>query len=126
MRNGIAQHSKKRASLERQYRTVLQEIYEERDHCCAGCGTWSGRITPSHRVPRNRRIDLLTDKRNIDWMCDGCHELVEIGHYDKLDNGEDIVAYIREVDEEYYQIKISKREQNGNTKELRDPDWTPW
>lgn len=95
----------KRAAIESDYRKVKSEIMEERDHCCAGCETWQGSITFSHRIPRSRRRDLIAEKENIDLMCPECAEKVETGKYKELQNGDSILEYIEIVDPEYYFIK---------------------
>lgn len=103
----MKQFSKKRASIETEYRKVKSQIMEEREPCCAGCGTFSGSITFSHRIPRSRRVDLIATKENIDLMCDGCAEHVEAGRYDKLINGQEILNYIELADNEFFHIKTT-------------------
>lgn len=90
------------------YVQLLEEM-NEKDHCCAGCDAWGVKLTPSHRIPRSRNLALLSDPRNVDWMCHRCHDLVEIGHYDELICGIEIVDYIMEVDYEFYCLKAFKR-----------------
>lgn len=99
-------HTPKRAALERAYRKVKEQIMSDRPHCCAGCGTYSGRITFSHRIPRSRNIQLLVDPDNIDLMCTDCHEKVETGRYDELANGDEVRAYIERVDPEFFCLKV--------------------
>ena len=99
-------HTKKRAALEREYQKVKSEIMQNRPHCCAGCGTWSGWITFSHRIPRSRNIQLLPDPNNIDLMCQLCHDKVETGRYSELLNGEEIREYIGRVDPEFFCLKV--------------------
>lgn len=109
-------HTPQRASIEREYRKVKKEIHDEmiEDNgyiFCRGCGTTSGRITWSHRIPRSRRTDLIPDPNNIDPMCYSCHDKVEAGKYGELDNGAEIVAYIEKNEPELLELK-SLRAQN--------------
>lgn len=94
-----------RGKIERAYQKVKAEIMKEREPCCAGCETYQGSRTFSHRIARSRRRDLIADKRNIDIMCPDCAAHVEAGRYNELINGQEILDYILEVDEEYYFIK---------------------
>lgn len=101
----IKKFSTKRAALERKYRALQQEIFEEREPVCAGCNRGDLRLTFSHRIPRSRNIELLIDKDNIDLMCHGCHEKVELGRFDELMNGEEIKEYLMRTDLVYYNLK---------------------
>lgn len=95
-----------RARIERQYHEALRGILEQRPYECAGCEL-NHHLTPSHRIPRSRRRDLIADPENIDLMCPTCHDHVETGRYDLLANGSDILEYLERVDEEYYHIKTT-------------------
>lgn len=97
----------KRAQIERDYQRVKSQIMEERELCCAGCESYQGQRTFSHRIARSRRRDLIADKRNIDIMCATCADHVEAGRYHQLKNGQEILDYILEVDKEYYFIKTT-------------------
>lgn len=103
-------HTKKRAAIEREYVKAKAEIMEEREPSCEGCGTYSGSITFSHRIPRSRRRDLIADKDNIDLMCPSCHEHVEAGRYQELANGEAIMKYIIQMEPELIEIKKLRRD----------------
>lgn len=100
----------KRAALEREYKKVQCQIFEERGNYCEGCGRNGLHISFSHRIPRSRRLDLMCDPENIDLMCLGCHDKVETGHFDELANGDEILAYIELQDPELYELKIAKIE----------------
>lgn len=109
-------HTPKRASIEREYKKAKRQIHDQmiEDNgyvYCRGCGTTSGRITWSHRIPRSRRTDLIPDPNNIDPMCHSCHDKVEAGRYEELDNGAEIVAYIAKNEPELLELK-SLRAQN--------------
>ena len=44
---------------------VYDEIALEREHKCTGCGRYDVPLSHSHLIPRSRRKDLITNKRNI-------------------------------------------------------------
>lgn len=108
-------HTAKRAATEKLYREAKKQIHDEMIDdsgyvYCRGCGTTTGRITWSHRIPRSRRPDLIADKDNIDPMCDQCHEWVEAGEYDQLANGKEIQLYIAEMEPELIEIKELRKD----------------
>jgi len=103
--------SKKQEKIKRELRKIYHDILLERN-CCAGCGQ-HGNAVPlsfSHIIPRSRRGDLVTDRRNITLHClsmgerKGCHEMWEGIERDKLLDYFHNLAYIKEVDLEYYYI----------------------
>jgi 5-methylcytosine-specific restriction endonuclease McrA len=103
--------SKKQDKIKRQLNKIYSEILLERN-TCSGCGQ-SGYAVPlsfSHIIPRSRRGDLVTDRRNITLHClsigerKGCHEIWESRDRDKLLDYFSNLAYIKEVDKEYYYI----------------------
>lgn len=104
--------SKKQEKIKRELRKIYHEILLE-SNCCAGCGQ-HGNAVPlsfSHIIPRSRRSDLVTDRRNITLHClsigerTGCHTLWESAkdRHKLLDYFSNL-AYIKEVDQEYYYI----------------------
>jgi 5-methylcytosine-specific restriction endonuclease McrA len=103
--------SKKQDKIKRQLNKIYNEILLERN-TCSGCGK-HGNAVPlsfSHIIPRSRRGDLITDRRNITLHClsmgerKGCHEIWESRDRDKLLDYFSNLAYIKEVDKEYYYI----------------------
>ena len=103
--------SKKQDKIKRQLNKIYHEILLERN-TCSGCGK-HGNAVPlsfSHIIPRSRRGDLVTDRRNITLHClsigerKGCHEIWESRDRDKLLDYFSNLAYIKEVDKEYYYI----------------------
>ena len=103
--------SKKQDKIKRQLNKIYHEILLERN-TCSGCGQ-HGNAVPlsfSHIIPRSRRRDLVTDRRNITLHClsigerKGCHEIWESRDRDKLLDYFSNLAYIKEVDKEYYYI----------------------
>jgi 5-methylcytosine-specific restriction endonuclease McrA len=95
--------SKKQSLVNRKLKKIYEEIYSERGHYCTGCGT-SDSLTHSHIIPRSRRADLTTDKRNITYHCLSCHNKWEGKQRVELMDYERNMAYIKEVDKEYYYL----------------------
>lgn len=104
--------SKKQDKIKRQLNKIYHEILLERNSC-SGCGK-HGLVVPlsfSHIIPRSRRRDLVTDRKNITLHCltyngrRGCHDMWESAkdRHKLLDYFSNL-AYIKEVDEEYYYI----------------------
>ena len=103
--------SKKQEKIKRELRKIYHEILLEKNSC-SGCGM-NGNAVPlsfSHIIPRSRRSDLVTDRRNITLHClsfgerTGCHTIWESINKDTLLDYFYNLAYIKEVDEEYYYI----------------------
>ena len=103
--------SKKQDKIKRKLNKIYHEILLERN-TCSGCGK-HGNAVPlsfSHIIPRSRRGDLVTDRRNITLHClsmgerKGCHEIWESIERHKLLDYFTNLAYIKEVDLEYYYI----------------------
>ena len=95
--------SKKQSLVNRKLKKIYEEIYSERGHYCTGCGT-SDILTHSHIIPRSRRADLTTEKRNITYHCLSCHNKWEGKQRVELMDYERNMEYIKEVDKEYYYL----------------------
>ena len=100
--------SDKQKNIKRRLAVIYNELSEERGHYCTGCGR-TGNLSHSHLIPRSRRKDLVTDKRNITYHCvigpngtKGCHQLWESKERVKLLDYHKNMEYILEVDTEYY------------------------
>ena len=100
--------SEKQKKENRLLSIIYNQIAEERGHYCTGCGK-TGNLSHSHLIPRSRRKDLITDKRNITYHCvigpngtKGCHQLWESKERTKLLDYHKNMEYILEVDTEYY------------------------
>jgi hypothetical protein len=100
--------SDKQKKEKRRLSIIYNEIAEERGHYCTGCGRTTN-LSHSHIIPRSRRKDLVTDKRNITYHCivgpngtKGCHQLWESKERTKLLDYCKNMEYILEVDTEYY------------------------
>ena len=99
--------SDKQKKEKRRLTIIYNEIADERGHYCTGCGR-STNLSHSHLIPRSRRKDLVTDKRNITYHClsigehKGCHDMWETKERDKLLDYCKNMEYILEVATEYY------------------------
>ncbi len=85
--------SSKQSKINKELKRVYKEISQERGHYCSGCGRSDVPLSHSHLIPRSRRPDLQTDKRNITYHClsmggsngrKGCHEIWEGINRDRL------------------------------------------
>tara|TARA_R100001440_G_C2472312_1_gene111866 strand:+ start:161 stop:505 length:345 start_codon:yes stop_codon:yes gene_type:complete len=107
--------SQKQSVVNRELKKVYKEIAEERGRYCTGCGRRDLALSHSHIIPRSRRPDLVTDKRNITYHCldsidvngksrRGCHTIWEgVERYQLLDYMNNM-NYIMNVDLEYYNL----------------------
>jgi len=99
--------SDKQKKEKRKLSIIYNQIAEERGHYCTGCGRTTN-LSHSHLIPRSRRKDLVTDKRNITYHClsigehKGCHDMWETKERVKLLDYCKNMEYILEVDTEYY------------------------
>ena len=104
----MKQVSKKQSTINRELTKVYKEIANERGHYCTGCGRSDVPLSHSHIIPRSRRADLVTDKKNITYHCldtngrKGCHTMWEGIERDKLLDYQRNMEYILENDTEYY------------------------
>ena len=100
--------SSKQSKINKELKRVYREISQERGHYCSGCGRSDVPLSHSHIIPRSRRPDLQTDKRNITYHClsmgerKGCHDIWEGINRDRLIDYHKNMEYILEVDPEYY------------------------
>tara|TARA_Y100000361_G_scaffold135283_1_gene135051 strand:- start:632 stop:970 length:339 start_codon:yes stop_codon:yes gene_type:complete len=102
--------SKKQSQVKRKLNKIYKEIANERGAYCTGCGSSIYPLSHSHIIPRSRRPDLVTDKRNITYHCmdtidrKGCHNIWESRERYKLLDYHKNLEYIKEIDTEYYYI----------------------
>lgn len=102
--------SDKQKKEKRRLSIIYNEIAEERGHYCSGCGRSDVPLSHSHLIPRSRRPDLITDKRNITYHClsmggtVGCHDKWEGNQRVELLDYQSNMEYIKEVDKEYYYL----------------------
>ena len=78
---------------------------------CTGCGTTSN-LQHSHLIPRSKRRDLVTVRKNITFHCgDKCHPIWEHGTIEEkkeLHDFEKSMEYIKGADFKYYQLLMLK------------------
>lgn len=102
--------SKKQSKTIKELNKVYKEIEDEREHKCSGCGRYDVPLSHSHLIPRSRRKDLITDKRNITYHCltigtrRGCHDIWESKDKDMLLDYFYNMNMIKELDKEYYHL----------------------
>jgi len=102
--------SQKQSVVNGDLKKVYKEIAKERGHYCTGCGRRDLPLSHSHIIPRSRRPDLVTDKRNITYHCldtngrKGCHTIWEGVERFKLLDYMKKMEYISEVDSEYFHL----------------------
>ena len=110
--------SKKEQTQKRKLKKVYKEIAEERGHYCTGCGRSDVPLRHSHLIPKSRRKDLETDKRNITYHCldmgerKGCHTIWESKDRCMLLDYHKNLEKILEMDVEYYYLISDIFEQN--------------
>lgn len=113
LKTNIKQVSSKQSKINIQLCQVYQEITQERDEICQGCGKKLP-LSFSHTISRKKRPDLQTHKENIELECFGsstsCHDIWEHLKYPQvlsLLNFERKLLYIQKADSDLYeQIKI--------------------
>jgi hypothetical protein len=94
--------SQKQKSIESDYNKMKRENFKA-DQLCTGCKN-SNQSTPSHLIPRNRRRDLVAEKRNVKPHCLTCHRMWEGPDRVNLLDYEENMQIVKELDYEYYQI----------------------
>lgn len=104
--------SNKQSVINKRLAEVYNQLANEREHICSGCGRGDLPLSHSHIIPRSRRKDLECEGGNITYHClsiggrVGCHELWESNMRDKqklLDYHANM-DYILEVDAEYFYL----------------------
>jgi len=88
-----------------EYHRVLEEIDQEREPICQGCG--KPEFEHSHSLPRNYKDHaFLSDKRNIWRLCRECHVGYENGYVWPLKCGKKLMQNIWKLDLQYYSQKV--------------------
>lgn len=93
---------------------IYTEIANEREQICEGCKN-TNIITHSHTIARSKRKDLELEKDNIVYLCMSCHTKWE--HGDEIDkrsllNFDNMMEYIKNVDNSYYEQIMNKWDRN--------------
>ena len=104
----IPYQSKAMQILNAEYHRVLDEIGQEREPVCQGCGKPD--FEHSHSIPRNyKAYAYLSNKKNIWRLCRHCHaSLYELGYVWMLACGLEIMRNIWRLDEDYYRHKVAQ------------------
>lgn len=101
----IPYQSKAMQSKNAEYHRALEEIDQERDPICQGCG--KPEFEHSHSIPRNyRNHEFIANKKNIWRLCRDCHLGYEAGTVWPLACGLEIMQNIWRLDEDYYRQKV--------------------
>ena len=102
--------SNKQKGIHKELKKVYKEIAEEREHKCTGCNRYDVPLSHSHLIPRSRRKDLTTNKKNITYHCltfgsrRGCHDIWESKDRTMLLDYFNNMAIVKELDNEYYNL----------------------
>lgn len=107
----IKRVSKKLAKVEAEKAKMYAEIAKTRPVVCAGCGT-SQRLSRSHRIPQGNWA-WKAHPDNIDYLCygnNGCHEAYEAGYMWRLDNGNEVLIWLRNNSWSHYAAKVRQME----------------
>ena len=108
----IRKQSKKMSSDLSSLRQIYNEIDNEREPICPGCGCGTN-LSHSHLISRKRK-EFMCDKRNIALHCQstpdkvGCHEVWESSSRPTLLDYISNMEYIREVDSQLFREMIVK------------------
>jgi len=106
----IAKLSNKQSKVKNGLREIYAEIDAERLPVCQGCGCFDGHIAHSHTISQKRckqlhKEHLITNKGNIELMCNKCHRVWETGKLilaQKLINCQSMIAFVKIHDTETY------------------------
>ena len=110
--------SNKQKAINKELKKVYKEIAEEREHKCTGCNRYDVPLSHSHLIPRSRRKDLTTNKKNITYHCltfgsrMGCHDIWESKDRTMLLDYFNNMSIIEELDREYYNLLKQKEDAN--------------
>lgn len=99
--------SKKLAKVEAEKAKMYAELAKTRSVVCAGCGT-AQRLSRSHRIPQGN-WSWKAHPENIDYLCygnNGCHEAYEAGYMWRLDNGSEVLDWLKENSWSHYAAKV--------------------
>ena len=106
--------SNKQTAIDYQLRKTYQQIDNEREPVCEGCGRGDKPLSHSHTISRNRckqigKPELIYDKNNIELECFGtstsCHDVWDgagIKDQMKLNNFNKKMLFIEEHDAERF------------------------
>lgn len=107
----MKKYSDKRAKIAKRYTIILREINEEREPLCESCG--KPQYEHSHIIPKSRSAELIADKENIIRQCRDCHINWETGYIWLMDNGDKVMAWLKQKNPEYYMVKAYQMKDNA-------------
>lgn len=100
--------STKLAKVEAEKAKMYAELEKTRPAICVGCGT-SQALSRSHRIPQGNWA-WKAHPDNVDYYCmDGansCHQNYECGYLWRLDNGSEVLEWLRENSWSHYAAKV--------------------
>ena len=103
----IRKVSAKLAKVEAEKAKMYAELEKTRPAICAGCGT-SQALSRSHRISQSNWA-WKADPDNIDLFCingQGCHQNYEAGYLWRLDNGNEVLIWLRDNSWSHYAAKV--------------------
>lgn len=119
--------SAKLAKVEAEKSKMYAEIENTRPAICAGCGT-SQALSRSHRIPQGNWA-WKANADNIDLFCmDGqnCHQNYECGYLWRLDNGCEVLDWLKENSFEHYRRKVMQMKDRIFENSLILDDMASW
>ena len=109
----MKQVSAKKAKRNREYKKACEEIKEEREQECQGCGT-AERLSFSHLEPRSFSTVNEANKEMIHIHCmsfgeiEGCHDKYEDHRFSELNDEESIIEALLKYAPDYLKLIESK------------------
>ena len=106
--------SNKQAIIKRKLNAVYQQIDNDREPVCQGCGRGDKPLSHSHTISQKRckhlgKTELIWDENNIEIECFGnrdyCHDIWEHGTIEQkrnMNNFDRKLEYIKKHDPEQY------------------------
>jgi hypothetical protein len=61
--------SNKQSVINKRLAEIYNQLANEREHVCSGCGRGDLPLSHSHIIPRSRRKDLICEGANITYHC---------------------------------------------------------
>ena len=99
----------------KEYSILVEELTQERDQVCEGCGSACKPLSTAHILSRKQFSQYYLNKDNLIFLCfgstDSCHEKWDSGNIDKmksLDCSDKMFNFIKEKAINYYQKLMSK------------------
>jgi hypothetical protein len=100
----------KQGQIEAEKSAVYRQRSEGERPFCQGCGRYDKPLSNSHRIGQSNK-EHAANAANLDTYCigdDSCHTKYECGYIFVLDNGNEVLEWLSETDDERYRIKVWK------------------